>query len=197
MQLGGVQAKPVLVAPVDVTVASVAAHVSHQRGDGVGDEPHLLFAAQQGGRAFSHARLQQGIVFLNQSLRVTLLGDIRVQRHETMVGHRYAAHPQHHAIGPVALNVMGRKGAGSDHPLRDLLFRVALTVFAAIRIEADESLKRCTDVSHLLREIQQPQERLVPGHHAKVLVDQGEALVNQVQAGLKGLVALQSVSCGG
>ena len=125
-------------------------------------------------------------------LGLPLVADVRIQGHKAMLGHRQAAHQQDGPVRPCALDLVFGEGPGGCHAGVDMGLRIAAAVIAAQGIEADEAFEWRSDISHLRREVEQAQKSRIPGHQAEIAVDQGEALVDQIQRRLQRFITLEA-----
>jgi len=122
---------------------------------------------------------------LGQVLDIPLLGDVRVEGHEALVGQGLPPQQDDLAVGAPPLGDVAGEAGGGRHPFRHQGFRVAGAILPALGVVADEAGERRPHVGHLPRKIQEAQEGFVPGHQAQVGVENGNALVEQVEAGLQ------------
>ena len=99
------------------------------------------------------------------------------------------AQQQHLAVRPLAFGNVGREIAGGGDPLRNLHLPVAGAVFTAFGVVADETLEWRTDIGQLVGKFEQFEEGAVPRHQAQIAIEDGDALVEQIQPGLQHFVA--------
>ena len=204
------EAEPFGVAAVGVEVMVPRIHMGDQRRNGVHDEPQATFRQAQGlgnlvdllvgagqrGGAFSDPRLEHRVVLLDQALIAPLLRDVGPQGHESQIGNRHAANRQNLAIGPRPLRVVGLKGADGSHAFRHQAIDLALAVFAALGVVADEIFEGGAHPDHGLGKIQQAGEGLVPGDELRRRIEYRYALVQQVQTRQQQIVSAQSFGTG-
>ena len=192
----GVDAEPVVIAPVDVAVDAVAVEVGHQRRNRVHHQAHALLAAGQFRGARGDAVFEVGAVLANRALGLALRCHIGIEGDEAMPRQRLAMDVQHATVRADALDVVRREGAGCGQALGHQHLGIARAVFAAAGVVANEGLERRAEAGHALREIEQAHVGAVPGHQAQLGVEDRQPLVEQVESGLQGLVARER-SCGG
>jgi len=204
------QAEPVGVALVGEAVDLAAVDVGDEGGDGVDDELQAVFAAAQGlgdivdldvgageafvgglefGGALAHALLEAYVLLLHHAFVAALLGDVGPQRHEAEVGDGDAADGEDAAVGSCALDVVRLEAACSGDAFADEGVDVALAVLAALGIEAHEVFEGRAHAHHGLGEVEQAQQRLVPGDELWGGVEHRDRLVEQVEAGEQQVVA--------
>ena len=80
---------------------------------------------------------------------------------------------------------MGDEISGQLDPLAHHVLDVADAILATLGVEADKSLEGGADRSELSREAEQVEIAPIPKHQPKVLIENGDALVDMVQTGLK------------
>ena len=159
----------------------------------IGNEPEVVissyaeFEAEQVLRALRRAgtltarqEVRLGRVLADLRLGMLACRDVRVQRDEADARHRYALHPQHLSRRTHALEIVRLEAARGDHTLGHVRIGVARAVLAARGVVADEGFEGGAGVGERGGEVEQAQEGLVPGQQAQILVDQREALVDQV-----------------
>ncbi len=198
-------AKPARVAAIGVLVGPAVVKIGNVRRNGVGDQPQPRLAALErtgdfgiGGHglgqpgvggfqlvgACAHMAFQLGVLPLHQLAIEFLFGDVGVQGDKALMRQGRAAYGQHPAVGAGALGVVGAKAARGVHALGHLCVDVARPVFAALGVVADKRLKRHAGHRQRFGKIQQAQKRPVPRHHAQLVVEHGQAGVEQIQPGL-------------
>ncbi len=173
-------------------------------GDGVGDQAQLGFAVlecggdlvvgldgglqfgvglgERGG-ALADMAFEFGLVAVDLFALALGLGDVRVQRDETLVGQGEALDLQQGAVGPLAAGVMRGETLRRRHALGHLGLDVARAILAAFGVVADEGLEGRARHAERVGKVEQGQEAAVAGYQAQVLVEDGDALVDVVQAG--------------
>ena len=176
--------EPVGVAPVGETVHETPVDGSNQGRNGVCDQAQTFLAACQGLGALMHSPLQFGVLVPDQALEAALLGDVRIDGNESAARQRLSTHGDDSSVWTDPFEVMGFESPGCIDSLSHHCLDVAGSVFASLGVCTHESLERRAKTDKFRRHLQHFQKSPIPCNEPKIIVDDGESLIDHVQTGL-------------
>src|SRR5262249_36074127 len=91
----------------------------------------------------------------------------------------------HDTIRPRALEIVGHEGPRRAHAVGHQLVDPARAVLAPLRVVADEALERRARLHHLPRQLDELDEAAIPADEPELAVEDADALVDMVEAGLQ------------